>query len=203
MQAGSRRSGWRVASLQPLLAALLVAHSSDSIVHGREATMERKPEVQASPPTEPGQEMKRLAFLLGHWKATDTYERSVFAPNGGSGSGSYKTVLGPGGFSLLTDYHYQGPQGESSGHQVISWDPKGRRYVGYAVTSAFPGCIAVNGNWEGANLILSGEFETRGMKVRFKEVFSDIMERSMLLRQYNSVDGGPSQLFGTTEFTRV
>jgi hypothetical protein len=36
----------------------------------------------------------------------------------------------------------------------------------------------------------------------FNEIFSDITDRTMILRQYNSIDGGPAQLFGTTLFTR-
>lgn len=147
--------------------------------------------------------MKRLAFLLGTWTASDTYERSAFAPDGGSGSGTYRIVLGPGGFSILMDYRYAGPHGESSGHQVMSWDAQRGHYVAYVVTSTTPSCIVVSGNWEGERLILSGEFEARGMKVSFKEVFSDITERAMVIRQYNSVDGGLSQLFGTTQFTKM
>src|SRR5262249_17703691 len=203
MQIRNRLPTWPVISFLFCLAVFLVTQSYDSVFHGMQQSTESKPEVQAVPSTEPGQEMKKLAFLLGTWKAIDTYEKSTFAPNGGSGSGTYKTVLGPGGFSLLTDYHYQGPQGESSGHEVITWDQKRKHYVGYAVTSTSPGCIVVSGNWEGANLILSGEFEVRGMKVSFKEVFSDITERTIVFRQYNSIDGGPSQLFGTTKFTKM
>jgi hypothetical protein len=148
------------------------------------------------------EEMEKLAFLLGAWNAIDIYEKSSFAPEGGIGSGVYKTVSGPGGLSLLTDYHYQGPQGESSGHQVLSWDPKEGRYVGYTVTSNSPGFIAVSGNWGGENLVLSGKFEARGMKVSFKQVFSEIAGPTMMLRQYNGINGQPAQLFGTTKFTK-
>lgn len=157
---------------------------------------------QTATVSKPEPEMEKLAFLVGTWNASDIYEKSRFAPNGGSGSGVYHTVPGPGGFSILTDHHYTCPQGESSGHQVLTWDPKQRHYVGYVVTSRSPGCITVTGNWEGPTLVLSGEFEANGMKVSFKEVFSDIAGTTMTLRQYNSIDGAPAQLFGTTKFTR-
>jgi hypothetical protein len=146
--------------------------------------------------------MKKLAFLLGTWKASDIYEKNPFAPTGGSGSGIYKTVLGPGGFSLLTDYHYQGPHGQRSGHQMLTWDPKQGHYVGYIVTSDSPGSILVEGNWEGPDLVLSGNFESGEMKVSFREVFSAISPAAMTLRQYNSVDGAPARLFGTTNFIK-
>ena len=124
-----------------------------------------------------------------------------FAPNGGFGSGVYHTVAGPGGFSILTDYHYTGSQGESSGHQVPTWEPKQRHYVGYVVTSRSSGLTTVTGNWDGPNLVLFGEFEANRVKVSFKQMFSDI-STTMTLRQYNSIDRTQAQLFGTTEFTR-
>jgi quercetin dioxygenase-like cupin family protein len=187
-----------------LLAALVLAASPASNAQGRRASMETEAEPQgAAPPDGFLPEMKKLSFLLGTWQATDSYEKTPFAPNGGSGSGTYETTLGPGGASLLTDYRYQGPQGESSGHQVITWDPKRDQYMGYVVTSRSPGGIVVSGNWEGESLALSGAFEMRGMKVVFKQVFSDITGDSMLLRQFNRVEGGPSLLFGTTQFTKT
>jgi hypothetical protein len=70
------------------------------------------------------------------------------------------------------------------------------------VTSGSPGLITVTGNWEGADVVSSGEFEATGMKVSFKQVFSDIAGAMMTLKQYNSIDGAPAQLFGTTKFTR-
>jgi hypothetical protein len=159
-------------------------------------------EIAERPSSKLSPEIERLAFLIGTWNAADTYEKSSFAPNGGSGSGVYETIPGPGGFSLLTDYHYRGPHGESSGHQVLTWDSKEEQYMGYMVTSNSPASIVVAGNWDGPNLVLTGEFEPQGMKVRFKSVFSNIEERTMVLRQYNSVNGAPTQLFGTTQFTR-
>jgi hypothetical protein len=153
---------------------------------------------QAVTPSKPASQMERLAFLAGTWIATDTYERTQFIPNGGSGSGEYKTVFGPGASSLLTDYRYRGPQGESSGHQVITWDLERKAYVGCAVTSTSTGLVFISGHWEGQNLVLSGEFKAHGLKVNFKSVYSKIANRSMTVRQYNSIDGGPSQLFGTS-----
>ena len=142
--------------------------------------------------------MASLAFLLGTWRAMDKYEKTVLNPNGGEGSGLYKTMVGPGGFSLLTDYRYDAPHGSSSGHQLFAWEPKQACFVGYLVTSSFPGVLQVTGNWEGPVLVLSGEFEIRGMHIGFRQTFSDIKASEIVLRQYNSIDDGVSQLFGTT-----
>jgi Protein of unknown function (DUF1579) len=184
------------------LTSLLVAGWDALRAYGMQQPDSEKLQAQTATPPKPGREMEKLAFLLGTWAASDTYERSPFTPNGGSGSGVYKTMLGPGGFSLLTDYRYQGPHGETSGHQVLTWDSRQGQYVGYIVTSASPGYILVTGNWEGPNLVLRGDFDSHGMKVRFREVFSDISAVTMMLRQYNSIDAAPAQLFGTTKFTK-
>lgn len=67
--------------------------------------------VQTATLSKPGTEMAKVGFLIGSWNASDTYEKSRFAPNGGTGSGVYHTVPGPGGFSIVTDYHYTGSAG--------------------------------------------------------------------------------------------
>lgn len=178
---------------------VLLAQTS---VHDIQQPTRANAATQAMPLSKSVTEMERLAFLAGTWIATDTYERTQFTPNGGTGSGEYKTVLGPGGFSLLTDYHYRSPQGESSGHQVITWSPGRSAYVGCVVTSTSTGLVFLSGNWEGENLVLSGEFKAHGLKVSFKLVYSEIAHRSMTVRQYNSIEGGPSQLFGTSKFKK-
>jgi creatinine amidohydrolase len=193
------------AMVESLVAAILKdiddLHRAALVAPTNSSAEQTRDTARATPP-KLGPEMERLTFLLGTWEAADKYEKTAFNPNGGEGSGVYTTVLGPGGFSVLTDYHYQAPHGESSGHQVLTWDPKQARYAGYTVASNFAGAVVVTGNWEGSTLVLSGEFEARGTKVAFKSIFSDIADRTMVLRQYNSIDGAPFQLFGTTHFTR-
>jgi hypothetical protein len=61
------------------------------------------PIVETTPELAARQEVQKLAFLMGTWAAEDKYERTPLNPNGGEGSGTYRTILGPGGFSLLTD----------------------------------------------------------------------------------------------------
>jgi len=151
---------------------------------------------------DPSSEIEKLKFLLGSWRAEDKYESTPIIPGGGSGSGIYKTIFGPGNFSLLTDYSYEGPHGTTSGHQVLTWDAQKEQYAGFVVSSRSPGYILFGGGWEGPNLVLSGEFETHGMHVRFREVFCDVSSTTMTLRQYNGVDGAAEQLFGTTKFTK-
>jgi Protein of unknown function (DUF1579) len=184
------------------LTSLFVVRWDSAMAYAMQRSGSETAQRMISTSPRPGAEMKKLAFLLGTWTASDIYEKSRFAPNGGSGSGIYKTVLGPGGFSLLTDYHYQGPHGKRSGHQMLTWDPKQGRYLGCIVTSDSAGSILVEGNWEGPDLVLSGNFESGGIKVSFREVFSAISSATMTLRQYNSIDGAPARLFGTTKFTK-
>ena len=181
---------------------LLTAPLAQTSAHDMQQPTGTNAYTQAVTPSKSGSEMERLAFLAGTWIATDTYERTQLTPNGGTGSGEYKTVLGPGGFSLLTDYRYRGPQGESSGHQVTTWDLERNAYIGCVVTSSSTGLVFVSGNWEGQDLVFSGEFKVRGLKVSFKSVYSEITDHSMTVRQYNSIDGGPLQLFGSSKFKK-
>lgn len=147
-------------------------------------------------------QVERLAFLIGTWSATDFYERTPLTPDGGSGTGTYTHAWGPGRCSIVTDYRYRGPHGESIGHQILTWDSKAGCYAGSIVTSAKPGVIHVTGGWDEDNFVLRGEFDSRGMRVQFTEVFSEIAPAQMMVRQSNSVDGAPPHLFGTTKFTR-
>jgi len=162
-----------------------------------------KEELKAATQILANQEMQKVAFLIGTWVASDVYEKTPLTPDGGSGSGIYKTIPGPGGFSLLTDYQHEGPRGIASGHQVLTWDPEQRQYAGIIVTGTSAGYILVTGKWEGPNLVLSGKFETLRKKVVFREVFSGISAAKMMLQQYNSINGARPQLFGTTKFTRA
>jgi len=90
---------------------------------------------------DPSSEIEKLKFLLGSWRAEDKYESTPIIPGGGSGSGIYKTIFGPGNFSLLTDYSYEGPHGTTSGHQVLTWDAQKEQYAGFVVSSRSPGYI--------------------------------------------------------------
>src|SRR5215469_13107441 len=172
--------------------------------HGMDKEMNSDRNQSAATTAQPklSPDMERLSFLLGTWHAADKYEKTAFNPNGGKGKGVYRTVIGPGGFSLLTDYEYEAPHGRSNGHYILAWDSRQRCYMGSMVSSSFPGCLSVTANWEDTTLVLTGEFEARGKKVAFRQTFTDITPARMVLRQYNSIDGAPSQLFGTTVFTK-
>src|SRR5260370_2226165 len=167
----------------------------------RQAAQNKSPRIVMAA-VDPRAEIAKLSFLLGTWREFDIYEKSQFAPSGGTGTVVYKTVWGTGGCPLLTDFEYEGPQGKSTGHQLLTWHPGEERYAGCGVTSAFPGCIMITGNWEGLKLALFGEFEAAGRRVDFRQVFSDIEGRSMLMRQYNSIVGAPRRLYGASKCTR-
>ena len=68
-------------------------------------------------------EMDRLKFYLGEWDYTETYPKSAFYPNGGKNTGVYTSKLGPGGNSMVENFHSQGPVGDFEGLIVMTWDP--------------------------------------------------------------------------------
>ena len=80
--------------------------------------------LQTATSSKPKPEMERLAFLVGTWNASDTYEKSKFAPNRGTGPV----------FTAAFRGWADSPRGESSGYQVLTLDPKQRHCVGYIVT---------------------------------------------------------------------
>lgn len=185
------------------LAALVVASSPGSLgAATQQGSAESKPLAAAPKPPKPGPEMEKLAFLLGTWTFTEKYEKSPLIPNGGEGSGMYKAVTGPGGFSILADFTSSGPDGDESGHGIYTWEPKENSYKAYFFGNKFAGSFVVTGQWEGGNLVLAGDFLMEGKKVSFKEVYSDITPRFLTIVESVSVDGGPYHLFAATKATK-
>jgi hypothetical protein len=90
--------------------------------------------VQTATSSKPKPEMERLAFLVGTWNASDTYEKSKFAPNRGTGPVFTAALRGWADSLSCPSITTQVRRGESSGYQVLTLDPKQRHCVGYIVT---------------------------------------------------------------------
>ncbi|HVS88285.1 MAG TPA: SRPBCC family protein [Candidatus Acidoferrum sp.] len=112
-------------------------------------------------PAEPGAEMKRLKFYLGEWDYTESYEKTSFYPNGGKNTGVYTSKLGPGGNSLVQNFHSQGPVGDFEGLIVMTWDPKEKAYKAYVFGNEFPGAIVETGQFEATRSITAQNSQSR------------------------------------------
>ena len=142
---------------------------------------------------QPGPEIKKLVKAFsGTWSIAIKIEPNEGKPKGGSGQGEEVWRPGPGGLSLIEEYHSTGDEGEFSGLGVAWWDKDARRYqVMWCDSTSRAGCIVMKhgAKWEGNQVVAMDDSETAGKKVTFKEVFSDITENSFTQTLYQGESG--------------
>lgn len=162
-----------------------------------------KAEKPQATPIAPKQ-MEKLMFLLGTWDFKTKYEKTSFYPKGGDGSGGYQARLGPGGFSLLVNFSSSsGPEGQITGHEVLTWDPKVGAYKDYVFGSNFPGCFTRTGHWDGSNLVLTGALASGATRIGVKTVYSGMSEQSFTITEYSRKNStSPYELLLTTTAIR-
>ena len=87
-------------------------------------------------------------------------------PNGGKQNGWYKAQLGPGGFSVISDFEENSAEGKDIGHEIISWDPKKGAYTVVVLGNAFPGAVMGIAKWEGDDLVIMNELNEGKVHLR-------------------------------------
>jgi hypothetical protein len=147
-------------------------------------------------------EMDKLKFYVGEWDYTETYPKSAFYPSGGKNTGVYKSRLGPGGNSLINEFHSAGPVGEYDGLLVMTWDPKEKIYKAYVFGNEFPGAIVENGTWEGDTLVYSTEFSMGPKTVKLRNTTRVTEPGKLISEEYSSADGSPEALLVSVEATK-
>jgi hypothetical protein len=138
-----------------------------------------------SSPLHPAPAIQTLTkALAGSWSTRETYEPIYLTPNGGTGNGEQVFRTGPGGFTLLEDYHSKTPSGELFGFGVLWWDQtRGLQHMWCINVSPtgcemFPAPPQPGPQWDGQQLIIHIEGEQEGKKVVWHEVISDITPES-------------------------
>ena len=135
-----------------------------------------------------GHEMQKLVnVFVGTWSLSETYEPNEWMPNGGVGQGQQIWRAGPGGRSLMEEYHSTNPNGDISGLSVTWWDDEAQGYRAIWCDSSNPGgCVVMAklAKWEGDQFVLADQFERNGKKFTFKEIVSDITSTSFTQTQY-------------------
>lgn len=111
--------------------------------------------------------------MVNHRKVRDEW-----TPNGSVGQGEEMWRSGPGGFTLLEEYHSQTPGGEIFGLALTWWD-RAKGFQGTWCEHRNPkGCDinpgAPDPKWDGKQLVIDTEFPRAGKKFAWHEVFSDI-----------------------------
>lgn len=172
----------------------------------QEAKLEAQPKAdkpQATTLIAPKQ-MGKLMFLLGTWAFKTKYEKTSLYPKGGDGSSGYQARLGPGGLSLLINFSsLSGPEGQITGHEVLTWDPKVSAYKDYVFGSNFPGCFTRTGRWNGSDLVLTGDLASGKTKIGLKTVYSGIGEQSFTITEsFRKTSASPFERLLTTKAAR-
>jgi hypothetical protein len=160
------------------------------------SSSETKPAAGSAP------EMDKLRFYVGEWDYTETYPKSAFYPNGGKNTGVYKSRPGPGGNSLVNEFHSQGPVGDFDGLLLMTWDPREKCYKEYAFGNEFPGAIVGNGAWEGDTLAYVTEFSMGPTKLKLRNTTRLIAPGKLVSEEFSIADGKPEVLLVRVEATK-
>jgi hypothetical protein len=127
----------------------------------------------------PGPEVQNV--MLGTWAIKAEYAPTKEAPNGGVGEGIEVWRPGPGGYSVIEEYHEKNARGEIHGLVTFWWDAdlQGLRFVWCDSTNP-RGCeLSKNvAKWERSRLVYREDREENGKKITHQEVFEDITPAS-------------------------
>jgi hypothetical protein len=131
------------------------------------------------------------AMLEGKWKIELTMPGGPGKTPIKAGEGEELFYRGPGGLSLVENYHSTGAEGEISGLAVIWWSSEIQAYELLWCDNGSPdGCATVKGvRWEGEDLVAVTTEERDGKKIQMKEVFSKSSKDSFTQTIYQSADG--------------
>jgi len=163
-----------------------------------------KPQGMPMPATDP--EMKKLSKIMaGTWTVTETAPPSEMMPKGGTGHGEAVISRGPGGNSLLQNYHSQSAMGKFAGHGVIWYDPQDKGFKNIWCDTMTPGgCAMFNGTgkWEGDKLVFSGTQDMMGKAEQVKETISDVTPHSFTFTIESGADANSMKTFMTLKYAK-
>jgi hypothetical protein len=157
---------------------------------------------------QPAPEMQSLEKALGgRWSISEKFEPDEWTPNGGLGYGEEVWRSGPGGFTLMEEYHSQTPGGETFGLALTWWDSAKGFKGTWCVHTNPKGCDINPGapgpKWDGKQLIIDTEFPRGGKKFAWHEVFSNITPTSFTQTADIGETGGPLKRWVTIQATRT
>lgn len=139
------------------------------------------------------QAAKLLRALEGKWSITEDLAPAT-SPSGGEGKGQIIWRAGPGGYSVVEDYQSKEGDRDVRGLGVLWWDDAAHGFRTIWCDSTNPGgCISFKNviHWEAANLVLVEDYEIKGKRFTFKEVFDDITPQSFTQTLYGAEAGAP------------
>jgi hypothetical protein len=123
----------------------------------------------------------------GHWDIDFTIKPNAALPKGGKGRGTELWKAGPGGLSLIEEYHSSGDDGDSSGHGIFWFDQSLQRFqVLWCANDVPTGCMLLSEGavWNNDQLVLQHRWTSEGRQRMLREVFSDITPSSFTQTVY-------------------
>jgi len=146
---------------------------------------------------------KLLRFFEGTWSVFENFQKGDFFPKGGTRKGTSKITPGPGGLSLIEDYHSSGSAGQLDLLAIIWWDSTAQIYRPLICANDGDGCV-VRGTarWQGNTLINDYEEVIGGRKRKMRDTFSEITPTSFTLVAAVFTQGSEWQPLITTRYRR-
>jgi hypothetical protein len=155
-----------------------------------ETSWQTKPQPGPKPDAQMG---RLLRALEGTWSITDEFVPDTSSPKGKTGAGTIIWRPGPGKYSAVEEYRSMQGDVEVTGLGELWWEDALHGYHTIWCDSTNPGgCIDFKNaaRWEGSNLVLQEDYETKGKKYTFKEVFGEITPDSFTQTLYGGEAGG-------------
>lgn len=192
-----------------IVSAVLVL--SAALAAGQTRTPAEKSAAQRSAAVSPSQQKadaqieKLLRALEGTWSIKEELVADSTSPNGATGTGTIVWRRGPGGFSVIEDYHSKQGGQDVTGMGVFWWDEAAQGYRTIWCDSTNPGgCISFKNvvRWDGSRLELVEDYEVNGKKLTFKEIFDHISPSTFTQTLYGGETGKELKIDQTIEATK-
>jgi hypothetical protein len=158
---------------------------------------------------EPARQIVELTKALeGRWHTHEEYAPLFLTPKGGKGVGETTFRKGPGGFTLIEEYHSTTPAGELFGSGILWWDAsKGLQHlwcinVYPSGCQMFPPPPQAGPQWDGKRLFIHLESEEQGKKMVWEEAIQDITAKSFIQTVDLGEAGGHLNRWFTTHAER-
>ena len=106
---------------------------------------------------------------------------------------------------MIEEYHSTGDEGRIWGLGVLWWDGGAKFQVTWCDNMTPSGCAVMKGGakWDGSQLVIEDEQEVQGKKTSFREVFSEITEKSFTQTLYQGETAGTPKRLVTVTATKM
>ena len=151
-------------------------------------------------------EMQKLANILaGNWRFKRKGEPTPEGKAGQTGEGLEVWRTEPGSMPLIEENHITMNGEDFYDYAAIWWDSKARRAQGIWCDSELndQGCTGFDVNWEGEQVVLTGEYEQGGKRFAWREVFARTTPTSLTQTLYIGTPGGELKRVSTINATRL